>query len=182
MSHDGVAVLGSLVVLSTLHRHPPLPCTLTQRRVVASAVRTLGVLWWPPLLLRLLPPEDRGKSCVMVPLLWTYATWLLDLHLLHRAPSVDPDTVPATLRFEPTMVTALAFGLSSLTGTRPDGKYTHLFLYAILGCVVVVLPSHNLAPGCVEALLFESVQKVALQWCVGLMVAGVTLTRHCPSP
>ena len=63
-------------------------------------------------------------------------------------------------------------------GARGEGPHTHLFLYAVVGCLVLVLPSHNLQEGCVEEQVFESVQKAALVWCIGFLVAGVALSRE----
>ena len=86
--------------------------------------------------------------------------------------------VPASLRVEPQSITGITFGLCSLVGqAKSEGDYTHLFLYAVVGCIVLGFPSHNLPEGCTEAQLFDSVQKAAVLWCIGLLIAGVALTR-----
>ena len=99
------------------------------------------------------------------------------MFLLHNTASKDP-TVPATIRLDPSNVTALGFTLSGLLGSRPTSPHAHLFVTAILACMVVVLPSHNLHPGCMEEQIFESVQKGTLMWCIGLVIAAVVLTRN----
>jgi len=46
----------------------------------------------------------------------------------------------------------------------------------MLGMMLVVLPSHNIDNDYIEDAIIESVQKAALMWCMGLIVAGVVLT------
>ena len=153
---------------------------LTRRRALAGAIRTAGAMLWPAVLLGLVPKCDRGRVILALPLAWVTGAWLLDAHLTHRCkPRKTPGTsaAPASLRLEPTSITALTFGLCSLVGARPESRHTHLFLYAIVGCIAIVLPSHTMDDECLEAQVFESVQKVAMQWCVGLVVAGVGLAR-----
>ena len=135
---------------------------------------------WPALLFHLVPVEDTGRPALLVPLLWSVLAWALDAYLLHFAPSSDER--PASLRFDSVSFNGLAFGLCGLLGARPDGRYTHLFLMAVVGCLLLVLPSHNMEAGCLEEQVFESVQKAALMWCIGLLITGVALARTAPVP
>lgn len=169
---------GLVVVLhvhATLPRHV-LADDLARQRALASLVRTAGAITWPLCLLSVVPADDHGRPALAIPLAWNGIMWAIDAQLLHRAPSNDPHR-PASLRLDPGCLTSLAFGLCAMLGGRPESKHTHLFMYAIVGCLVLVLPSHNLQPGCFEEQLFESAQKAALLWCVGLLIAGITLTR-----
>ena len=110
--------------------------------------------------------------------MWNTLVWAMDSYLIHYAQSSDLDHAKfASIRLDHTSFAGFTFGLCSLVGSRPDSKYTHIFMYAILGCLVLVLPSHNLKPGCFEDQLFENVQKTALMWCIGLIIAAVLLTR-----
>lgn len=146
-----------------------------RRKARAALVRTLAAVTWPTVLLRgVVPRCDRAEPMLALPLAWNALAWLLDAHLLHRAPSAD-ETRPASLRLDPAPLAGLAFGLCSLLGAQRKARHTRVFLYAVVGCALVVLPSHNLAPGCLEEQYFESVQKAALLWCIGALVAGVVL-------
>jgi hypothetical protein len=165
----GVAVLAHLHTSTTSCDDP-----LVQRKARASTIRTLGTLLWPSVLMAVVPREDHAKRALALPLAWGFGAWLLDAHFMHRAPSDEEDR-PATLRLDPLSIAPLSFGLNGLL--KPDGKYTHLFLYAIVGCLVIVLPSHNLRRGCVEEQVFESVQKAALIWCIGFLLTGTALVR-----
>ena len=64
-----------------------------------------------------------------------------------------------------------------LVGSRTDGRFTHLFVYAVVGALLVVLPSHNLEDDSVAEQIFESTQKAALMWCIGFLVAAVALMQ-----
>lgn len=153
-----------------------------RRVVVASFVRTVAAVVWPLLLLSAVCSTDKGNRVLLLPLLVNTTFWLLDVCFMYHAPSNQTDR-PASLRLEPSSLTGLTFGLCGLAGARPDSKYSYLFLYAIVGCLVVVMPSHNLRPGCLSEQLFESVQKAVLMWCIGFLIAAVALTRyhHCAS-
>lgn len=172
-----VTVLGGLCVIQLFLKQQHTWSGLALRRARASVIRTLGAVVWPAVLLGAVPRADHDRAILAVPLLWNAGMWVLDAHLLHHAPSSDPEARPASLRLDPASLTGLSFGLCGLLGARPESRYTHLFLYAIVGCLVLVLPSHNLAPDSVEEQVFESVQKAALLQCVGLLIAGVVLTR-----
>ena len=173
-----LATAAGAAVVAHLYVTFPPGDALTTRKARASAVRTLGTLLWPSVLLASVPRADHCRRALALPLAWGVGAWLLDAHLLHHAPS-NEEGKPASLRLDPASLTSLSFGLCGLL--KPEGKYTHLFLYAIVGCLVLVLPSPNLKPGCIEEQLFESVQKAALVWCIGFLIAGVALTSSQPA-
>ena len=168
----GAAVVGAVYLVLV---HPEDEDA--ERRARASAVRTLFAVLWPAVLFASVPEEDRTRVSLALPLAWNAAVWALDAHFLHHAPSKD--TAPASLRLDPTSIAGLSFGLCGLV--KPDSKHTRLFLAAVVGCLALVLPSHNLEPGCVEEQWFESVQKALLMWCIGLLITGVVLGWH-PEP
>ena len=174
----GLVVLLSVVVYAHLSADPSRD-PLALRRALASGLRTVFSLLLPVVLLAAVPPDERHNPALAWPLAWGFAVWLLDACLLHFGVS-NADGKPASLRIDPVSLTSLSFGLCGLLGARPDGKFTSLFLLAIVGCLVLVLPSHNLHPDSIGAQIFESVQKAALLWCFGLFIAGVALQRAAP--
>lgn len=142
---------------------------------LARLLRTMGVTLWPLALYSAVDPRDRCSPALALPLAWVGGAWALDTFLMHRGKSAAGHKF-ATLRLESTSLTALAFGMCGVL--RPSEKrHVRLWLLAILGCLTVVLPSHNLEPGSVEEQVFESVQKTALSWCIGFLIAGVALTH-----
>ena len=168
------------VYLVFLRTYSLLSGKMERRKALSSLIRTMGAVLWPLLLLSLIPQQDRCSSVLIVPILWNSLMWVLDSYLLHNSPSSQKDR-PASVRIDPSPLAGLTFGFCSLVGSRPDSKYAHLFLYAILVCLVFVFPSHNLSPDCIEEQIVESVQKTALMWCIGLILSAVLLTRRASS-
>ena len=71
----------------------------------------------------------------------------------------------------------LSFGLSSIVGARPDGKYTHLFVYAVVGYIAFVLPRNDLDSSMDACSFVEAIQRAALVYCIGLLLTGVLMQR-----
>ena len=116
-----------------------------------------------------------------LPLLVNTLLWLVDLHLMSTTVSRDTNMI-SSLRIDGSALSGLGLALSSLAGNRPNSRYAHLFLYSIVACFLVVLPSHNIDQSCLQAQIFESIQKSALLWCVCTIVAAVVLTRQHTTP
>ena len=162
-----VVVVDSTERAMSLHAH----------RSVAALIRTIGVIAWPFVMLCTLDTEDARRQVVLVPLLWNLCMWLVDIHILHHSTPVK-DAALASVRLDPAMFCSLTFGLCGLVGARTDSRYSYLFMYAVLGCIMFILPQTTLARECVEHVVIENVQRVLLYYCTGLILAGVTLTRY----
>ena len=139
-------------------------------------VRACAMGMWPAVLAATLCAEDRRSMLVWVPILFQTVLGALDLVVLGWGPS-NSSTRPAMIRYETMGIAGLIFGLSGLVGNRPDSKYSHLFLYAVLGCLVLVLPTHNMEEGSDASQWFDSVQKASLSWCISLLVTAIVFTR-----
>lgn len=150
--------------------------TLAQHKARAAFIRSIMALCWPVILLHVVPHDDTQRSILLVPLLWNLSLWLLDMYLLHYTSATD-HTIPASIKLDPSNVTALGFALSGLVGNRPDSRYSYIFLCAIVCCMIVVLPSHNMHRDAIASQVFESVQKGTLMWCIGLIITGVLLMK-----
>lgn len=153
--------------------------TVDERRDLATLIRSLGAILWPFVLLRILVSRS-DASCpqLVVPMMWNFGLWALDMHLVHGTRSSAGSSEIASLRFDPAIVSPLAFGLCGLLGGgNVNANHLHLFLCSIVGCLVFVMPSHNMKPMCIEQQIFENVQKTALVWCTGTLIAAVVLCR-----
>lgn len=148
----------------------------SKHRRVAMLVRACAMGLWPAVLAASLCAEDRRSFGVWVPVLFQTLLGTMDLVVLRWGPS-NSNTRPAMIRYETMGIAGLIFGLSGLVGNRPDSKYSHLFLYAVLGCLVLVLPTHNMDDASDASQWFDSVQKAALSWCISLLVAAIVFTR-----
>lgn len=171
-------LLGALCVWLHFYSRRAERSPKERERLIAGTVRTLGTVLWPSVFLSLLAPEDtRCLRTLAAPLLWPVFVWALDDVLLQHADSAE-DEHPATIRIDPTSITAFSFGVSGLVGARADSKYIHLVLTAVVGCVAFVALSHNLRRGSDPEVVFSNVQRVVLIWCIGLVIGCVTLTRR----
>ena len=85
------------------------------------------------------------------------------------------------IQMDPGGLTAIAFGLSSLCGSHPSSRYSHLFTVSILICFLIVVPRHTLDPSCVTAVIYEGVQRNCLQFCIAVIITAVLLTRFARS-
>ena len=133
--------------------------------------RATGIVAWP-LVLSLLVNEPMGSPW-LPSLSWMALLWATDVYIIGAAPSARG------VLLEPQMVTAVAFGLCGISGARPDSRHIHLILYAILGCVTLVFPTHDLPADDPCTVAFQEVQRLALMYAVGLLISGVCLTRAC---
>ena len=152
---------------------------IDKRRLRASTIRTGGTVLWPTALLGALAVEARRPGALWVPLAWSGAIWALDSYMLNFLTSKEK-RLPASIRLDVGAFAPMTFGLASLVGSRTDGRFTYLFVYAVVGALLVVLPTHNLEDDSIAEQIFESTQKAALVWCIGFLVAAVTL-MHSPT-
>ena len=182
MTIVGVVTFVSVVCVLRLFlrtKPPSVPVvdqTLDQKRRFASFIPTLGAVVWPFVLLCIVKREDHSNSVLVLPVVWNVCLWLLDVHFMHNT-APDSTNKPATVRTDPMLLAGLAFGMCNLVGSRPDSKHVYLFIYAIVTCFLLVLPSNTLRPESLESHVVSSVQKVIFHYCIGLLLTGVILTH-----
>jgi hypothetical protein len=167
------STIGTVCVLYSFCNNPKIT-----KQSVSDCIRSLSILAWFPLVLSLLDVEDRTSPRFMVPSAIMAAMWGVDTYMSRTLKSSKED-VPASLVLQSSSITSLTFGLSGLLRSTGSKKYTHLFLYAIMGCLVLVMPTHNLEEDSFEAWVFSAFQKSFLMLCIGLLVTGVSFTHQC---
>ena len=143
--------------------------------LLTSTIRATFQVLWPLVLLSNVSYE----SVLVAPIVWNFCMWALDSYLTHYVESANEDR-PASLRFDTSIVTGLGCGLAGLVGARPRSDYSRLLVRAIVGCIMVVVPTHNVRPGTMEDRVLESIQKGVLSWCIGLVVAVFLSQKNAP--
>lgn len=182
MAVDGLDVVTCLGMLCVARAHTKAIARVDDRdgmrrmRLNALLVRTLGVLAWPSIMFHVICPLDHSNKSLLTPLLVSALIWYVDVHLMSQCRASDAGQLGG-LRMDASTLSGLGFALSGLAGSSPSSKYSYLFLYAIILCFLVVLPSHNLPRETTEAQLLENVQRSVLMWCVSCIVTAVVLTR-----
>lgn len=128
-------------------------------------IRGIGAGIFPHALASLVPRPP------LVALLWNVLSFALDV-------IVGIQSGPRKITFHPQHFTGIAFGLASMVGCKPETPHSRLFMYAILLCFLVVIPSHDFPAETHEAAVFDALQTTALHWCVGLVLAAIAVARR----
>lgn len=172
----------------------PLACTTVLGLVAIHLIdggrndvltaRAMMSLLWPLAIVTLLDASDHANAAIVPATLWMGVMWWIDSYSLLRAPA-DATTTgrrKVGVAFETHTVTAMSYGLCGLVGARSDTRYTHLILYALMLCVMFVLPAHNLPSDDPFARTVDEVQRMCLVYAIAFLISGVTLTRATRAP
>ena len=152
--------------------------TLVSEDTVTSALtmRALMNLLWPLTVMNLLSKDDQTNVAVVPSLAWMSAVWWLDSYSLVHG-GHDQEAKNMGLRLDTHTITALSFGLCSLVGARSDTQYVHFILYAILLCIMFVLPYHNLPDTDPMHSTIDELQRMCIKYSIALIITGVVFTR-----
>jgi hypothetical protein len=153
-------------ILAILHTHTKLP-SRRDPKVVSFTVRCAGVAAWPLIIAHL---------CPRCPHVVPGTVWLLLLEVLNAFVLMDPASSKG-LYMEKGSFLGVAFALAAMSGNRPDSAHAPLFVYAVLGMFLTVLPTHDLSDGSVSGAVVDSVQRVLLHYSIAMFVTAILLTR-----
>ena len=126
-----------------------------------------------PLVLGKLLPIDFCVRSLIVPLVWIVGIQFLDILCIYRSTRKDKKDTIFKISLDPQSVSGLTLGLASFLGSGSDNTHRTLFLYAIVGCVVVSVISHNFNPGTTEYEVFSLLRSLVVTWSIGLVISGV---------
>lgn len=139
-------------------------------------IRALMNIVWPCIVQMLLDREDWCNASIIPSIAWMSMVWWIDSYgLVRSSPSSSSRTRGMVL--DSHTVTAMSFGLCGLVGARSDTRYVHFILYAILLCIMFVLPRHTLPDDDPVSLVVDEVQHMCLVWSIAMLITGVVLTR-----
>ena len=174
-----VSLLTSIGVLVVVKLHSEKQ-DKSSKRNVSALIRALGAILWPMVLLSVTTRRNRLKPALIIPLAWGLLVYACNHYFDSRAcPTSTGEETSAVISINPSTVAGIMFGMCGIVGAK-DSEHMHMFVTALIGVVAVVLPSHNLKTGCYEAVVLDEIQRVVLQWCVGLLLAGVSLVSTAP--
>tara|TARA_B100000683_G_scaffold67956_3_gene66679 strand:+ start:8272 stop:9066 length:795 start_codon:yes stop_codon:yes gene_type:complete len=178
----GVIAVSILYVL--LHR-----CTLPG---VHSRVRTLelvntatayaiGGIFWPVVFGALIGPRLAGGcSLCLLGLAWPLVMMFVDLLWITRQPLDPEDTKKGSFVYDANALSGLALALGSLLLSQVGDRLAKSAAPALSACVFLVLAFVIPTPGVpvrsgLGALLL-SFRKIAMAYCVGLLIAAVAIS------
>ena len=170
-------IIGFIVVIYILRKieYENLNTSI-KKKIKILKYKTIGVLLWPLIFNLIIPNDEENKNSLFASFLWPFLIWAWDSYLLtYGLISETSNSNVASARIDPSTISSMSFALFGLLGGSSNGKYSYIFLYAVLMCIAFVFPNHNLASGSPEDILVESIQKVILSWAVGMLFVGVSL-------
>lgn len=185
---DVVSVVTSAVMLAVsaaLQRNRSFRAKV---RITTLTVYLIGVLTWPIVWKHVIGREilDSASPLMMLSLLWPVMSLGFEVYLMRF---MNDDTHSKSKRSflmgdgQSIISLTLAFAsMLSLYSKPANAKYSHIFLCAIIGCILVVMQtSHTFVDAmCIERVIVESVQKVCVLYCTGLLVAGIIALNDAP--
>lgn len=144
----------------------------------ALTIRAVMNVAWPAVVLYLLEEEDKTSAAIAPSVAWMALMWWIDSYaLVHQA----APRRRVGVRLDSHTVTAMSFGMCSLVGARSETRYVHFILYALLLCIMFVLPVHNLPADDPITPTVEEIQRMCLVYAISLLVTGVVFTRMHPT-
>lgn len=188
-----VSLVGTIaVIVSFLRSQPPgssfPPRDAVGRMQFLHTARSVTATSWPLVLSSF--AKGAGAACVWPSVVWMFLVWWLDVRRLTRTETMTTETATSEIsnmlrrgvRMEPTMLTALTFGLCGLVGARSDTRYTKYIVYALVACILVVLPNVEMSSQDPMTPLISEVQRAVLIHGIATVVTCVCLTHTSTIP
>lgn len=188
-----VSLVGTIaVVVSYLRARSPgssfPPRNAAERVQFLHTARSVTATSWPLVLSSF--AQGANVACVWPSVVWMFVVWWLDVRRLTHADTSTTETTTTDIsnmlrrgvRMEPSMLTALTFGLCGLVGARSDTRYTKYIVYALVACILVVLPNVEMSVEDPMTPLISEVQRAILIHGIATVVTCICLTRTSTIP
>lgn len=188
-----ISLVGTIaVIVSYLRARPPgspfPPRDAVERTQFLHTARSVTATSWP--LILSLFARGADVACVWPSVVWMFLVWWLDVRRLTDTQTTTAGTTTTEIsnmlqrgvRMEPTMLTALTFGLCGLVGARSDTRYTKYIVYALVACILVVLPNVEMSVEDPMSPVISEVQRAVLIHGIATVVTCVCLTRTSTIP
>ena len=181
VSTDLISIVMSVVVftISVFVQHNR--SFRTKVRVTTLTIYLIGILVWPIVWKKIVGVEVimKGSSLMSLSLLWPVISLGFEVYMMRYVNDESHSKSKRSFLLgdgQSIISLTLAFaGMLSVYSKPSNTKYSHIFLSAIIGCILVVMQtSHTFVDAmCIERTMVESAQKVCLVYSTGLLVAGI---------
>lgn len=140
--------------------------------VVNGSVITLALLCWPLLWYSIIGNSEKQYSWIS--LIWPIVILSFELKLLTSQSEIAQQK-RSFLNMDSSTVFSLTFAMAGLlVSQHPEKKEccSSLFMYAIVGCLIFVLPVSHGSHMALEVVTLEAVQRVCLTFSTAFLIAG----------
>ena len=177
----GVGVQVALAAMCVLSRRAAGPLdALRERAANQITVYTLGALAWPIVWNLLVGCDVAARSpLALIGLAW--APLLLCLDVLWIQNHTD-DRPQQALTYDANAISSLAFALGGILVTNIGRNFARAASPMLSACLFLicafVIPSFGVRAGTPGAASVQAAQKVALCYCIGLLMSTVGINLH----
>lgn len=182
MKFEVIACLtGILVLILSCKNYKPLN-TRGKIQTINATVWSIGLIFWPLLWYKLLGHDLASRKEALVSLMWPIVVIGLDLYLLSTFPNRHR-TKKQLLNMDSGTICSLTFAMAGVLSTQfpQNKKCCHsIFMYAIIGCLIFILPITNGSPDSIENIGLEAIQRISLTFSTAFLIAGTLLMKSKP--
>ena len=169
-----IATVCSLIVIIYMFANLDYAKVCREKRLVITAtVYTLSLIWWP-----LLWYKAVGSDCVnnkiLISLLWPVIILMFDVYMLQNDTN-DVQSKSTFLNVYSNTVCSLTFALAGILAAQfPEKKSCcfKLFMYAVIGCLLFIIPFAHSSTASMEVITLETLQRVSLTFATAFLIAG----------
>jgi hypothetical protein len=165
-------VCAALLVWVNLRQSGALETPCLRASAHRLSVWCASMLVWPFVWLGLTQGCSRAA---IVGLAWPYLVMFCDVNYAWRT---DPAATQPLVRIDSSTVLSLTFALFGLVGAHANPRQARLFILPVIIFMCIVMPTTLGVSGRGQNeedvdVWVTSIQRVALTWCVGIVLSGV---------
>lgn len=143
-------------------------------RTIVLTVWMVSILVWP-LVWAFVMGKERATLGAWVSLIWPILAIGADIGAMQQSTyeHAHIETKGSNLAIDSNAVCSLTFAISSIIGAQKHECCNRIFLYAVLGCIVFVMPTQYVRTTSLSTMTIEAVQKSVLAYSTALLIGGV---------
>lgn len=174
------SVVGAVIyMLSISCVHQRQETARIRARLTVLTIWMMGIVVWPVLWAGIFK-EERFDLMSKLSLLWPILIIGTDITAMHQMTyeAAHTHSKRQMLSIDSNAICSLTFALSGLIGAHRHPCCNKIFLLAVLGCIVFILPAPYANTIGREAMMIETFQKIILSYATGLLIGGIMLVMN----
>lgn len=165
---------GLFVVIFTYVKLSEASAYREKSHIVSASIYSLALLVWPLVWYEALGTQVISNKFSIVSLLWPIIILGFDVAML-KSNNDEVQSKKGILNIDSNTICSLTFALAGILASQfPDKKVccSKLFMYAIIGCLVFILPFSHSSSSSMEVVGLECFQRVCLTFSTSFLIAG----------